>query len=178
MMRIYIKVTSLIFLAEEIAGMFGDNRAINVIIATVILSAISISFSICAAFWLGGVTQHYQSHERIEMVSCTCTYSSDLWRIEIVLDNKGTSAVAIKKVTINILEVDVYGSSSPDQGLASTDVPPDGLRIKSGESSILHIFIDGPEGTGQYGTLSVGTSVKVILYSSSGMEYYAIVVLS
>ena len=157
--------------------MLGGKRAINAIIATIILVIISVSFSIFAAFWLGGITKHYQDYEKLEIVSCTCTYSSDVWKITIILENEGNSEISIRKIAINDLDVNAYGSSRPDQGSASTDVPPGGLRLVGGETSVLCVYIDGPKGTGLYGSLSVGTSVNIILYSSSGMEYRAMIVL-
>jgi len=141
-------------------------------ISTIILIAVSASLSAFIAFWGMGSIHRYQDPEKLIIVDAKCIYSSDIWKITLVVENKGNSDVVIKKVAINDLEVNIYRSPEPDQGQATTDAPY-GLKIVSGETSVLHIYIDGPEGKSRYSSLSTGTTINIILLSSSGMEYRA-----
>ncbi|MBS7619832.1 hypothetical protein KEJ21_04205, partial [Candidatus Bathyarchaeota archaeon] len=156
---------------------FNSRRGLSPVVATIILVSIVIVVSIAIAFWSSGVSSSYYKSERVEIIHSSCVYLNDTWVISLSLKNTGSSNVLVKQCFINDLEVDSYGARTPGQGRSCTDIPEDGLRMSSGESASIMVYIDGPEFSGSYGTLSAGTSVNLKLLTSSGMAYSRIVEL-
>lgn len=142
-------------------------------IATVILVAVGITIAISTSLWMGGISSTYTGYESIEFKNGVCSWSDseDQWIIQIELKNSGTDQASIINVFINGMEVDLYNSSSPaPEGMVVTDMTsPYGVR--SGETVILNIYIDGPGGASGWQTLSAGTTVEVKIHSATGMDY-------
>ena len=158
-------------------NIFNSRKGLSPVVATVILVSIVIVVSTATAFWFSGVSSSYYQTERVEIIHSSCVYLNDTWVISLSLKNTGSSNVLVKQLFINDVEVYSYGAQTPGQGRSCTDIPASGLRISSGGSATVMVYIDGPEFSGRYGSLTAGTSINLKLLTSSGMAYSRVVEL-
>lgn len=144
-------------------------------VSTTILLAVAISVSVGVAYWMGGVTTTYTNFEKVEVNGVSCEIltgpSGKYWKIELKMKNSGPKTAEINSVFLNSFPVTIISGVPPDGGVSS-DISINGLRIRSGESVNLQICIDF-----DYGSLSSGTSIHLLLHSVAGMDYSKIVVL-
>jgi flagellin-like protein len=153
-----------------------SRRAVSPVIATVILVAIAITVAVSIAFWMGGIAGAYTRFEQIEIqnVHCTAHGTPSDWNIIMTLKNTGTIDVTLISLFINEEEIDNYGVTIPysfnddwTTNLTNTQV------IQSGETLVIHVFIDHDRST-----LSSGTMVNLKIHSAGGMDFPKVVKLT
>jgi hypothetical protein len=156
-------------------------RAMGPIIATLILSAVTIAFSLTTWYLIPRAAAEYTSIESIEISTAICTIENGNWTIRVNLRNTGTTTVTFAGCFINDIEVDSYGEEFVKQNEWTTSMIKAKVRelkkklkiteatiITSGQTKIVNIFID-PERPNT--SLSSGTRIHIRFRTSSGMDY-------
>jgi len=161
-------------------GLSG-RRGRSPIVATIVLSGMTIGVAVVIAFWMNRVSESYSSVERIDFQSVFCKWDAygTYWNVSIVVKNTGTTVATLDKVIINDIEVDGYGVkrwSIPDPGLATTTLPIFGMSLKSGEMKTIYVFIEGPPDP-QWQSASSGTNLNIKIHSAGGMQYIKLIEL-
>lgn len=168
------------------------SRGVSPVIATVILVAVAITVAVAVSYWMSGISSQYTSFEKVEIQTAVCVWDSTKfdWVIEIKLKNSGTATATLIAAFINDLEVDVYDfdyAGSLDAANATTSMTQQ-ESMKSGGSTTIYIYIDGPgDGAPEttpatpevdyWQSVSSGTTVNIKLHSAAGMDYIKLVQL-
>ncbi len=92
-------------------------KAVDPVIASVIIIAVAISLSIAVALWMNGMVGGATSVEKLEIVSSYAklyvnkTSLKQWFNATLIIDNKGTKPATIDMVFINGKPYTSYGSS-------------------------------------------------------------------
>ncbi len=157
-------------------------RGVSSVTATVLLVAIPSTVAVAIGYWMGGIAGQHTQFEQIEIQNVKCTKDiSDsvnyFWNISLSLKNTGTRDVTLVSAYINEVEVDRYGvttftPASDDDWATSMSTT---TYLTMGNSTVVFFYID-PDKTGT--TLSSGTMVNIKIYSSGGMDYLKLILLT
>lgn len=133
--------------------------ALSSVIAMVIIIAITIAVAIATTLWVAGITGIYTKVETLQVVNkyASGSMSEEGWRgsISLTVRNSGSFDLSITNVLIN-------GRSYMYFGNVNGGLP---VLLRSGETKTLTLTIDR-------GDLASGTTVEVVLHTSTGTEYY------
>ena len=158
-------------------GKLTKRKAVSPVIATVILVAVAITVAVAVSYWMSGIAGQYTSFEKVEISSAICTvdaYTPNNWIITITLKNSGTAAATLDSVYLNAGAA-TLNQTAPTDGTGTgitCDLPSTGLKMESGVSDVVVIWVGG-----SHLTLSSGTTVNVKLHSAGGMDYIKLVQL-
>ena len=84
--------------------------------------------------------------------------------------NTGTATATLISTFLNGVEVDAYGVIRAGAGEITTNQTTS-TSIASGASSVINVYVNN------YGALSSGITVCIILHSAGGMDYIKLVEL-
>ncbi len=150
-------------------------KGVSPVIATVILVAVAITVSVAVAYWMGGIAGQYTKFEKVEIQSSLCAIDGyNNWEITIELKNSGTATANLASVYVNDVPA-IIGQGTPTNGTytgITNDMPSSGLKLESGVSGTITIWIYDA-----HPTLSSGTTVNIKIHSASGMDYIKLVEL-
>ena len=166
-----------------------SRKAVSPVIATVILVAVAITVAVAVSYWMGGITSQYTTFEKVEIQSGICTWNTTTynWDIALKMKNSGTATATLIGVFINDIEVNSYSTDSPPDGNATTSMGLS-VTIKSGATTTINIYIDGPGDGGTETTpptpevdywqsVTPGTTVNIKVHSAGGMDYIKLIEL-
>ena len=152
----------------------SSQRAVSPVIAAVIILAVGITISVAIAIWISGTAEQYAKFEKIEIQSSTCTWNATgaCWKIQLKTKNTGTTTANLINAFINEAEIQNYDVDGVVAGETSTNMTTS-TTISSGASVVINVYIS--QG---YLSLSSGTTVNVMLHSTSGIDYPILIQLS
>jgi FlaG/FlaF family flagellin (archaellin) len=135
----------------------GNLKAVSPVIATIIIVAIAITMSIAVAYWLLGLGSSMTRYEKVQFVSA---YANSDSQVAFNVKNTGTSPA-----TIDVSTIFINGR-------------PDGtITWQTGNSTATMQPGDALGGTIDFTALPSGTSVEVMIQTTSGNQYPKVVVL-
>ncbi|HUS78894.1 MAG TPA: hypothetical protein VM050_09565 [Patescibacteria group bacterium] len=159
---------------RNITSLLGlKNRRANAsVVKTILFLGITIAFSLGMMGLLRNEADKRLSTELIEVYKSGVTWNEqmDCWDITLKMKNKGPNGVTMLGIFLNGIEVDGYGENCTEDRQATTDMAKD-HTVVGGETKVVHIYVDGPGGTGSWQTLTAGTSLQISVQSASGMGY-------
>ena len=137
---------------------------ISKLVSTVIILAISITLAIAVSHLVISFSKHYS---RVEVIASSAHHGDP--SIIVVIKNLGSSLLSItdlhlNKVPVSSLIGDSVQSINPD----ITKAP---IQVKPGETCEIRIDLNPSEWSG-------GEIVEILIITSSGNKYYAMVSLS
>ncbi len=105
--------SSLLIILECVVYIVVKNRsrkAIEPLIAAVILVAVAIALSVAVAFWLSGVVGGYTKYEQIEVSTAYADWNETLgtWVVVLQLKNTGSSDSTVEEIFVNGRPHDAY----------------------------------------------------------------------
>ena len=165
--------------------MYKKNRkAVSPVIATVILVAVAITISVAVAYWMGGISSQYTKFEKVEVQNAIVTQNPDgLWTIVVKLKNTGTSQCSITDAFINDRSLGTGISYTTTLGTLpavgsglGTWGYKDTATLASGATGEVTIAVANG-GSGQFTSLSSGTTLNLKFHSAGGMDYLKLVEL-
>nr|WP_048163397.1 hypothetical protein [Thermogladius calderae] len=157
-------------------------RAIDPVIATVIIVAVTIAVAIAVALWMTGLVGGFTGTENLQIVNAyalATTKPGQGWNITLTVKNAGTTTATIDQVFVNGIPYDAIILTSTT-GATTTTVPVSlgvslPLTLSPGNSTTIQIFI--PLGTSSALSFSSGQQVEIKLHTASGKTYPVQVVL-
>ncbi len=152
--------------------MLSSKRAVSPVIATIIIVSVTITLAVASGFFLSGTLDSYTTFDIIEIVSVRCVLNGSNWVIDVIVKNVGSDSGTLVQALVNGLEVDNYGSPYVVDQLSTNMSRTQVLR--SGERVMVRFFLD-PDRVGT--SLSSGTSVELMLHSTSGHDYPILIIL-
>ncbi|ADI32075.1 hypothetical protein [Staphylothermus hellenicus] len=172
-------------------------KAVDPVIATVIIVAVAIAISIAVALWITGLTSSFTGVEKLEIVNAYVVNVEDTspddtsvdhpgWNITVIVKNTGTKPVTIDGVFINNKPGDagkVYTKyvSNPSSGNPHDTNPVGaGLTINPGEQKTLYFYLSTVENDSNSPVsdkFSSGETVSIVIHTASGGQYPATVTL-
>jgi len=164
-------------------------KAVDPVIATVIIVAVTVAVAIAVALWMTGLVGGFTGTENLQIVNAyavaTSTPSSG-WNVTLQVKNAGTTTATIDQVFINGIPYTAI-SVTPSSGTASiitisvispntaTFNPQNPVSLAPGNTTTITIFI--PQGSGTALSFSPGQQVEIKLHTASGKTYPVQVVL-
>ena len=158
-------------------------RAIDPVIATVIIVAVTIAVAIAVALWMTGLVGGFTGTENLQIVNAyalATTTPGQGWSITLTVKNAGTTTATIDQVFVNGIPYDAITLTSVTGTVTVTNakVTLTGnlpLTLSPGNSTTIQLFI--PLGTSSALSFSSGQQVEIKLHTASGKTYPVQVVL-
>lgn len=149
-----------------------SRRAAADVIKTIIFLSITISFSIGMTNIMRNEADEHIVIDKVDVYTSGCLWynQEDYWDITIKMKNRGAQDVTIHGVYINGFEVDGYNRTDPADGEAIIDMY-ESQTLRSGETKVFHLYIDGPGGKRGWQKISSGTAMSISVHSVHGMDY-------
>ncbi|MEM3926643.1 MAG: DUF4352 domain-containing protein [Desulfurococcaceae archaeon] len=147
-------------------------RAVEPVLATVIIVAITITIAVVIALWISGIIGGFTRIERLDIVSGYISETDNGLMVTLIVKNTGTIDVTIEKILINNRLINL------DKANLMIDNEPSKLpyRIRVGENVTLVFDLLGAlEGTGV--NVMSGQMIEVRLRTSSGNDYLKLMFL-
>jgi hypothetical protein len=163
---------------REKSRIFKDNSGISLLVATVILIAVTIVVVVAVAYWMGGIAVLYTRFEKLQIISAYATWNatsnqtgqgSGEWKIIVTLRNTGSADATITGLYIN-------GKPWDDVYFGGRILVPSGILpaslIPSGQPVSVTFYI------AKGGGFNPGVSIEIKLHSASGQDYPTMITLS
>ena len=152
-------------------------RGISPVIVIVIMTAVTVTIAISAAFWTSGIVGIFVKLEKLEVQSAKCVKDGNgNWNITVKIKNTGTTTTTLLSACVNEVEVDTYGASEPTEAVSTITTnmtAQPSFTIGSGQTRDINIWVGA-----EYLSLSSGTAVNIKLQSSGGKDYMKLVSLA
>lgn len=128
----------------------------------IIIVAITIAVAIATTLWVAGITGTYVRVEALQVVNkyASGSMSENGWKgsISLTIKNSGSFDLSITNILINGRPYMYFGS-------VNEELP---ILLGSGKTKTLILTIDK-------GGLTSGTTIEVVLHTSTGTEYYQVI---
>ena len=144
----------------------STKRALSVLIASVIITAVCIVVAVVYGFYFSGAVSEYTSIETLEITSAYSEINGSDWIITIKMKNTGSKTSTLIQALVNNIPMDNYGSSHVADEW-STNMTQQQV-IRSGETILIKIYLD-PDKPGIM--LSQGTTIELKIQSAGGADY-------
>jgi flagellin-like protein len=148
-------------------------RAVSPVIAAVVLVAVAITVAVAISFWMGGIVSQFTTFEKLEIQLDICSWNATggYWKIAFSVKNTGTAVANLNAAFVNNVEIQNYGTDSVVAAETSTNMTKASI-VRSGESILVNFYI--AQG---YASLTSGTTVQLLIHTTSGLDYMKMVEL-
>jgi hypothetical protein len=89
----------------------NDVKALSVVLATLIIIAVTITVSIIMAFWMGGLTGFFMGWERLEISNAFASRVGDGWDVTFTIVNRGVWDSRFTGILVNDKPIALYGGN-------------------------------------------------------------------
>jgi len=149
---------------REKARIFKDKRGVSLVVATVILVAVTIVAAVAVTYWMGGIAVLYTRFEKLEISSAYAIWNAEgnNWTVTVILKNTGSADAIITGLLIN-------GKPWDDAYFGGKILVPIGSLpaslIPTGQPASITFYI------AKGGGFNPGVSIEIKLHSASGQDY-------
>jgi hypothetical protein len=153
---------------------FKRKRAgLSSLMATIIITAVTLAVLIPASLWSGGLTAAFTRHERIEVKHAYVVSRGGKYVVNLEYVNTGSSSASIDTIMINDVPYSKFTPAvSLGGSLNSTELICETGETKSGSITISPGAMD-PNGN----ELSAGGTLSITLHTSGGTSTSTVVVI-
>jgi FlaG/FlaF family flagellin (archaellin) len=161
------------------ANRVTNMKAVDPVIATVIIVAVAIAISIAVALWITGLTSSFTGVEKLEVVNAYAETKTDssgntYWQVTIIVKNTGTKPATIDSIFINGKAGDM--SKVYHVKVGGTGSATGSFTVNQGEEYNITFYLNG-SGASQpspvLGVFSSGQTVSIVIHTASGGRYPA-----
>ncbi len=152
-------------------------EAVDPVIATVIIVAVTVAAAIAVALWMTGLVGGFTGTENLQIINAYALSTSGGWNVYLQVKNAGTTTATIDGIFINGIPY-----TSVSVGTPATTVSVyigntvfSSISLSPGNNITITIFI--PQGSGTPLSFSSGQQVEIKLHTASGKTYPVQVVL-
>jgi len=156
-------------------------KAVDPVIATVIIVAVTVAVAIAVALWMTGLVGGFTGTENLQIVNAYAVATSSPssgWNVTLQVKNAGTTTATIDQIFINGIPYTSVSVTSPSALTVTVSVGNtafSSISLSPGNSTTITIFI--PQGSGTPLSFSSGQQVEIKLHTASGKTYPVQVVL-
>jgi flagellin-like protein len=137
-------------------------KALSPVIGTVIILGVTIFLAVYATYGYSGITETNTRYIVLAFEHAYCkdpvTVEKAGWEIEMLLTNKGTHNLYIKKLQVNEKPVTEYGllhgGKLSSNKVMGTSIPDEGITLVLGQSIIEYLWVG-------HALFSRGSSIEV-----------------